>query len=270
MQYEYQTGTWLPAIRTLALYTNARHYPSRNSEVLVLDRPHECVLMCAIQLFLEAIEAGRPPETVEEVTARTAVADRPELPSSRWKEGRLRVAETSHYPLRFLTRQMTDRKFGTFATFRAVVLWPYDMDLVCFYEFYSMGMPIFMPSYLPRYIFFQHHMEYEGRSPDAASLAERRGRIEADSLWQDEWGSPFNESSLEAVRNTVKFTDYFRYPAVQRFQSIAELLEGVTTTDFAKVVESMGQFQAEVTVEALSAWRAVFRRVGDLTNLEPE
>ena len=29
---------------------------------------------------------------------------------------------------------MTDKKFTTFAQFRAVVLWPYDMDLVTFYE----------------------------------------------------------------------------------------------------------------------------------------
>ena len=32
---------------------------------------------------------------------------------------------------------MTDKKFSTFAQFRAVLLWPYDMDLITFYEFYG-------------------------------------------------------------------------------------------------------------------------------------
>ena len=27
-----------------------------------------------------------------------------------------------------------DKRFSTFAQFRAVVLWPYDMDLITFYE----------------------------------------------------------------------------------------------------------------------------------------
>lgn len=32
---------------------------------------------------------------------------------------------------------MTDKTFSSFAQFRAVVLWPYDMDLITFYEFYG-------------------------------------------------------------------------------------------------------------------------------------
>ena len=32
---------------------------------------------------------------------------------------------------------MMDKKFSTFAQFRAVLLWPYDMDLITFYEFYG-------------------------------------------------------------------------------------------------------------------------------------
>ena len=40
--------------------------------------------------------------------------------------------------LRHLGREaMTDKKFSTFAQFRAVLLWPYDMDLITFYEFYG-------------------------------------------------------------------------------------------------------------------------------------
>ena len=54
---------------------------------------------------------------------------------------------------------LTDKKFSTFAQFRAVVMWAYDMDLITFYEFYSMNMPIFMPSHLSKYLFQQEMMK---------------------------------------------------------------------------------------------------------------
>ena len=66
MQYEYQIGApRLPAIRTHALYTGATHFPSRSDEVLVLDRPHESVLMCLLrrsmaELTGAALESSRP------------------------------------------------------------------------------------------------------------------------------------------------------------------------------------------------------------------
>ena len=53
---------------------------------------------------------------------------------------------------------LTDKKFSTFAQFRAMVMWAYDMDLITFYEFYSMNMPIFMPSHLSKYLFQQERM----------------------------------------------------------------------------------------------------------------
>ena len=62
-----------------------------------------------------------------------------------------------------MTRALTDKQFSTFAQFRAVVLWPYDMDLITFYEFYSMNMPIFMPSSLQKYLFQQDHGAYDYR-----------------------------------------------------------------------------------------------------------
>merc|ERR1712032_242096 len=191
MQYEYQIGSpRLPAVRTHALYTEATHFPTRLDEVLVLDRPHECVLMCFIQRLLPELEDASG--TGERKAA---------WPTS---DGRLRAAESPSYPYRFITRAMTDRSFKTFAQFRAVVIWAYDMDLITFYEFYSMNMPIFMPSHLPKYLFQQDHMHYDGR------WEARRGEAGMSPMWPPEvTSSPFDEGSLDAVRFTVGFSDYF-------------------------------------------------------------
>eukprot|EP00928_Gymnodinium_smaydae_P011482 TRINITY_DN1422_c1_g1_i2.p1 TRINITY_DN1422_c1_g1~~TRINITY_DN1422_c1_g1_i2.p1 ORF type:complete len:713 (-),score=119.67 TRINITY_DN1422_c1_g1_i2:172-2310(-) len=257
MQYEYQTGAWLPAIRTLALYTNAKHYPSRISEVLVADRPHECILMCALSHFMDSFSGNDA--RVE--AANFHKRDWPDLGRRPWKEGRLRVAESDRYPLRFLTRQMTDRKYTTFAQFRAVVIWPYDMDLVTFYEFYAMNVPVFMPLELSKYLFHQHHMNYDGRWPGAGAASFGDGG-DTGRIWKDSWGTPFNETSLETLRHLVRYTDYFRYPAVQHFAGVGDLLHQLLKADFASIVERMASFNNELMVECLGTWRALLLQVG--------
>lgn len=248
MQFEYQLGSpRLPAIRTHALYTGATHFPARASEVLVMDRPHECVLMCLLQRLLP--EGPRPASIEDEASDG--------LREDTWPlhEGRLRAASSSAYPYRFITRALTDRRFSTFAQFRAVVLWPYDMDLITFYEFYSMNMPIFMPSHLPKYLFQQDHMNYDGR------WTMRREYVGGPAKWpQDFEGSPFNETSLDSARLIVGFTDYFRFPEVQHFASIPDLLDRLPSTNFFEVVQAMARFNQDSLVESANAWRALLRR----------
>lgn len=219
MQYEYQYGSVVPFIHSLAPYTHATYMPQRN-EVLVVERPHECVLLCALQHFLEPI------------------ADRPRT------DDRMTEAYGPQYKWKFTTRSRTDRTFRTFSTFYAVALWPYDMDLITFYEFYSMQMPLFMPSNLEKYIFQQGHMDYDGRHrPD-----------HTPTLWPLTI-SPFNETNVDAIPHIVSFTDYWRFPSVQYFDSIPDLLEQLLTFDAHQVTSSMREFNAKLTVESVQAWQ---------------
>lgn len=236
MQYEYQLGApRLPVIRTHALYTRATHFPVRTHEVLVLDRPHECVLMCLIQRLLPEGKG----ETLDWTT----------------RDGRLRAASSPAYPYRFITRALTDRLFSTFAQFRAVVLWPYDMDLITFYEFYGMNMPLFMPRHLPKYLFHQDHMDYHGKWE---GQLKEPGKSQ---FWpEDSNQSPFNETSLDAVLLTAGFSDYFRFPHVQHFYSIPELLDLLQSTNYFELVQAMARFNQDSLVASANAWRGLLRR----------
>eukprot|EP00397_Hematodinium_sp_SG-2012_P039314 GEMP01042906.1.p1 GENE.GEMP01042906.1~~GEMP01042906.1.p1 ORF type:complete len:312 (+),score=59.02 GEMP01042906.1:798-1733(+) len=224
MQYEYQYGRIVPFIHALAPYTHSTYFPQRN-EVLVVDRPHECLLMCALQYFLDP-----------------AFVDR------HRKDDRLTEAFGPTYKWKFTTRSRTDRSFRTFSTFHAVALWPYDMDLITFYEFYSMQMPIFMPSNLEKYIFQQGHMDYDGRYRDIAP-----------SLWPLDGISPFNETNVDAIPHIVRFADYWRFPSVQYFDSIPNLLEKLLTFDAHQVTSSMRAFNARLTVDSVNAWRSLLK-----------
>lgn len=73
-------------------------------------------------------------------------------------------SSSSNFPFQFITRSLTKtRSFAEFAQHAAVILFPYDMDLITFYEFYAMNVPIFMPSHLSKYMFSQDHGDYDIR-----------------------------------------------------------------------------------------------------------
>ena len=170
-------------------------------------------------------------------------------------EGRLRAAISAEYPYRFITRSLTDKKFKTFSQFRAVVLWAYDMDLITFYEFYSMNMPLFMPSHLSKYMFQQDHGAYDYQ------WKRRRLDFEAELWPRDATESPFQEANLDAVRRILPFTDYFRFPHVIYFDSIPDLLTRLPETDFMAVSQSMASFNQDALMETSSAWQRLLKRV---------
>eukprot|EP00439_Symbiodinium_sp_Y106_P072390 s3485_g13.t1 len=250
MQYEYQIGApRLPAIRTHALYTGATHFPSRSDEVLVLDRPHESVLMCLLR------------HSMAELTGAKLESSPDGWPTA---EGRLRAAISQDFPFRFVTRALTDKQFSTFAQFRAVVLWPYDMDLITFYEFYSMNMPIFMPSSLQKYLFQQDHGAYDYR------WDRRKVKPGQTQLWPDTHVTPFQERSLDAVHQILPFTDYFRFPHVLYFESIPDLLKRLAKTNFFDVTQAMAAFNQDALMQTSATWRTLMGRLNVPASLRRE
>eukprot|EP00933_Yihiella_yeosuensis_P006273 TRINITY_DN110973_c0_g1_i1.p1 TRINITY_DN110973_c0_g1~~TRINITY_DN110973_c0_g1_i1.p1 ORF type:complete len:386 (-),score=66.26 TRINITY_DN110973_c0_g1_i1:76-1098(-) len=55
-------------------------------------------------------------------------------------------------PSRFVHIAETNRKYETFAEFGAVVFVPGDVEQMAFYEFYTMGLPIFFPADAGRFL----------------------------------------------------------------------------------------------------------------------
>jgi hypothetical protein len=148
-----------------------------------------------------------------------------------------------------VARAATDRRFATFARLRAAVLWPYDMDLVSFYELYAMGSPLWMPRNLEKYVFQQHHRKYDYIMPG-------RGNI---TLWPHE-RSPFAENSLETVRGVLAFVDYFRFPHVQYFDTTIELLIALLETDLVGISAAMRAYNDLTLVEVVNFWTEAARK----------
>ena len=216
MQYQYTLGgSPVPFVRTLGLYTGVRWTGGEYTDILVWDRPHDVALMCALQAVLTEYCEGHPVSThirSEASIVRTGGVVR-------------RTAQDQRFPYRFVSKSaLAEKTYLEFSKFAAVVLFPYDMDLVAFYEFTSMGIPILIPSSAEKYLFSQGHMKYN---------REHSGEETGDTQWRLSPLSPLNESNLEVTLEQLKFSDYFRSESVAgRFANFQELFKIVGNMNF--------------------------------------
>ena len=217
MQYAYVLGYEVPFVRTLAYYVKGggegRASSKKSTEILVWDRPHEVVHMCSLQLALEEV---LPP-------LRCQPEDFDLLMSVAAAEG-----------IRFVSKSsLADRSYSAFAKFAAILLIPYDMDLVVFFEMVQMGMPILIPDSLDKYMFFQGHLRFD---PNQSLLL-----------------SPLNESNAQVAFEHLHFADYFHLPSgVTKFSSLQHLVEILLTPNLTRPA-----FPPE-EIDAVSAfWRSL-------------
>ncbi|CAJ1360430.1 unnamed protein product [Effrenium voratum] len=140
----------------------------------------------------------------------------------------LRAFVPSGYPLRFLGKADTDRSYQSFVAFRAVVLFPHDFALMTFYEFYAMGVPLFMPSHLSKYLFpFSASVALLDWAPDWLATSTPSGERPPFS--------PLSLSTSEALRFWSQAVDFLALPGVRLFESLAQLLRDLAATDLPQL-----------------------------------
>ena len=171
----------------------------------------------------------------------------------------------------------------------AVVLLPYQVSLMTFYELYRMGVPIFVPSLD---LLVQWHMQHRMLAQRSFPLTWRRpqrrslvtGFYEDGVPFQGGSGSgdsdpataardanlrqlfehdPNDEFSEEAVRAWVSLSDFYVWPHVQTFSSFDDLLLQLQQPPqqllqrLEAVSASMREYAATVARETRQAWGAV-------------
>ncbi len=110
-------------------------------------------------------------------------------------------AQHESMPFRLLSRSaVADKSFANLSKMKALVLLPYDMDLVAFYEFYSMRVPLFMPGTIEKYVFFQNHKSYDGQ------FFRLRGNTSL-SAWEELQGKD-HKIRLETSSNAIQLNGF--------------------------------------------------------------
>ena len=159
----------------------------------------------------------------------------------------LRAFKPASYPFNFWSKADTDRTIKTFMTFRAVALFPHDFALMTFYEFYAMGVPLFMPSHLSKYLFpFSASVPLLDWTP--ARIAKQAGRPPY---------SPLSLTSSAALEYWSSSIDFFALPGIQHFDSIASLLRMLPSSDFESMSSRMKENRRVRVESGAPFWSAV-------------
>ncbi|CAE7933865.1 faeC [Symbiodinium sp. KB8] len=141
----------------------------------------------------------------------------------------IRAFKPASYPFNFFSKADTDRTIRTFVTFRAIVLFPHDFALMTFYEFYAMGVPLFMPSHLSKYLFpFSASVPLLDWVPKRIAMQGGRPPY-----------SPLSMTTSAALQFWSSFIDFFAFPGIQHFDSIASLLVMLPSSDFESASRRM-------------------------------
>eukprot|EP00927_Polykrikos_kofoidii_P051784 TRINITY_DN45572_c0_g1_i1.p1 TRINITY_DN45572_c0_g1~~TRINITY_DN45572_c0_g1_i1.p1 ORF type:complete len:635 (+),score=57.59 TRINITY_DN45572_c0_g1_i1:209-2113(+) len=219
-QLVWQSGVRIRVVQPVVLYIKEVYFPSRVTDVLVPEPREGCVLNCLLRAFT-------PPS----------------------------------YPFRFFAKADTDRTFATFSSFRSIVIFPHDVALMSFYEFYALGIPLFLPSHLSKYIFpysasvplldfvpqwLRNCSAATPEPPEAVRHACRESRPDS---------SPLSLTSSSSLRYWSRFMDFFRFPGVQFFPSLAGLMDMLPKAKLHEISARMRASHSARLVEAVIIWR---------------
>ncbi|CAD7944549.1 unnamed protein product [Amoebophrya sp. A120] len=154
-------------------------------------------------------------------------------------------AKLNNFPLRFhYTDDLVDKSYSSFAKFDALVLFPYDMSQMRFYEFYAMGMPIFLPRKLVLAAYI-----YRGMTSiedfDYTVVEKHLSEQEADKENENKnrIPNPFERWNFDVASWWSLYTHYVSLPHLLYFKSAPDLFHQLAykpADEFLKLVSIVG------------------------------
>ena len=266
MQYSYQLGIKLPFIRVSGAYINKELFQRRNdssgtdrdlsptnekyeNDILVWDRPYDMALMGVMQGVIN--ELTGPNGTLIDSVDGDGESNTTSGKLRPSRDPLLRFAHNKAYPYRLVTRNaLVDRSYKELSKFKALILYPYDMDLVCFYEFYNLGIPIYIPGSIEKYVFYQGHMKYDGRLDYVK---------DREMIWKHNM-SALNETNVDVAMHQLEYADYLALPGVRTFQNITDLLRRLQADGVEERLDQL-YFSRQEIDQGKTAWRGVIDQV---------
>ena len=151
--------------------------------------------------------------------------------------------------------------FKDLAAHPAIVIIPYQVSIMSLFEYYAIGIPLFVPSLE---LLVQWQIKY--LLLDELSWNCVFGRCDEKSAIVAHPNSPHRGTDPNDILNTdnlrywLKFADFYQWPGVLFFESWSDLFHQVQHTDFAVVSRTMMNFNAEKYLRVRRAWLEIFRR----------
>jgi hypothetical protein len=164
-----------------------------------------------------------------------------------------------YVPIRELYPSYT---YQDLASHRAILIIPYQVSTMSFFEYYRMNIPLLAPSIS---LLTEWHMKYNilnertwvsvrGGPRQHASVVPA---FNATAYPYD----PIDEINREAVAYWLQFSDYYTMPNIILFDSWEDLKEKVAIIDFEKVSIQMAKYNEQLKRYTGVQWKKILRQI---------
>eukprot|EP01036_Dinobryon_divergens_P031266 gene31266-40635_t len=160
-------------------------------------------------------------------------------------------------------------EYAALARHPAAVLLPYQVSVMSFFEYYRMGLPMFVPS--PQ-LLAEWHMKYRvlnertwmsvHGSPSSRSLLSRHPNSSSLMI-----SDPNDEFSEAAVLEWISLADFYVWPHITQFSSWDDLLSKLSSslspssTNLRRISQSMQLFNRQEDARIRSQWLGILSKI---------
>ena len=174
-------------------------------------------------------------------------------------------------------------EYTDLAAHPAMVLLPYQISFMSFFEYYKMNIPLFVPS---RELLAQWHMDYNilkerswngvyGNAKESSDIRRHPSHDVGDvgdvgdgsdggdgsSKGSHMAHDPNNEFSLESVRAWVGLADFYTWPHVTTFDSFEQLFSLLATLDLLDISQKMRRSYNRIEQLTRRTWEEIMQHV---------
>ena len=152
-------------------------------------------------------------------------------------------------------------EYQDLANHPAIVHMPYQVSVMSMFEQYRMNVPLFYPSL--RFL-TQLQMDHAPLSERTWARVYGRGQlVQSDILGHTNswWPDPNNDRDAHALQFWLAKSDFYVKPHIQYYDSWADLLVRLTTTDLPAVSRHMADENARVEAKLKRQWKGLLMRM---------
>lgn len=152
-------------------------------------------------------------------------------------------------------------RLESIAKYKAIVLIPYQVSFMSFFEYYRMNIPLFAPS---KKLYFEWEKRY-------------------NVSWERVYGRPFpiirqdpvgrgdpNIVGEHASTGWLELADIYNFPHIQYFNSWDHMIDLLEKVDLADVSKAMEVINREQKNELVQSWRLVFNKIRKYRSLNTQ
>lgn len=154
-------------------------------------------------------------------------------------------------------------QYSDLSSHPGIVLFPYQVSFMSFFELYRMNIPMCVPS--PEFL-VKLHQKYDLLNErtwnsvyghkDIASVISKHENSSSKMKYD-----PNDDLNYDAILEWIKLSDYYTHPYIIQFDSFEHLIQLLTTTDLNEISNKMMKQNIILKQEIDEKWENILKKI---------